>query len=138
MYIVCVRDHFMIAHSFKGKVFGPAQKLHGATYVVDVEFRRLQLDEDGVIVDIGLASETLKSILKELNYKNLDESDEFSEKNTTTEFLAHTIFQRMEAKVHEGLLGTLALSLDSMRVTLHESHVAWAAYEGPIDKGMKE
>jgi len=138
MYIVSVRDHFMIAHSFKGKVFGPAQKLHGATYVVDVEFRRLQLDEDGVIVDIGLASETLKSILKELNYKNLDESDEFSEKNTTTEFLAHTIFQRMEAKVHEGLLGTLALSLDSMRVTLHESHVAWAAYEGPIDKGMKE
>ena len=138
MYIVCVRDHFMIAHSFKGKVFGAAQKLHGATYVVDVEFRRLQLDEDGVIVDIGLASETLKSILKELNYKNLDESDEFSEKNTTTEFLAHTIFQRMEAKVHEGLLGTLALSLDSMRVTLHESHVAWAAYEGPIDKGMKE
>tara|TARA_B110000014_G_C19639046_1_gene336896 strand:+ start:23 stop:439 length:417 start_codon:yes stop_codon:yes gene_type:complete len=138
MYIVCVRDHFMIAHSFKGKVFGPAQKLHGATYVVDVEFRRLQLDEDGVIVDIGLASETLKSILKELNYKNLDESDEFTEKNTTTEFLAHTIFQRMEAKVHEGLLGTLALSLDSMRVTLHESHVAWAAYEGPIDKGMKE
>jgi len=138
MYIVSVRDHFMIAHSFKGKVFGPAQKLHGATYVVDVEFRRLQLDEDGVIVDIGLASETLKSILKGLNYKNLDESDEFSEKNTTTEFLAHTIFQRMEAKVHEGLLGTLALSLDSMRVTLHESHVAWAAYEGPIDKGMKE
>ena len=138
MYIVCVRDHFMIAHSFKGKVFGAAQKLHGATYVVDVEFRRLQLDEDGVIVDIGLASETLKSILKELNYKNLDESDEFTEKNTTTEFLAHTIFQRMEAKVHEGLLGTLALSLDSMRVTLHESHVAWAAYEGPIDKGMKE
>ncbi|MFL2538422.1 MAG: 6-pyruvoyl trahydropterin synthase family protein [Candidatus Rariloculaceae bacterium] len=138
MYIVCVRDHFMIAHSFKGKVFGPAQKLHGATYVVDVEFRRLQLDEDGVIVDIGLASETLKSILKELNYKNLDESDEFTEKNTTTEFLAHTIFQRMEAKVHEGLLGTLALSLNSMRVTLHESHVAWAAYEGPIDKGMKE
>ncbi len=138
MYIVSVRDHFMIAHSFKGKVFGPAQKLHGATYVVDVEFRRLQLDEDGVIVDIGLASETLKSILKELNYKNLDESDEFTEKNTTTEFLAHTIFQRMEAKVHEGLLGTLALSLDSMRVTLHESHVAWAAYEGPIDKGMKE
>ena len=138
MYIVSVRDHFMIAHSFKGKVFGPAQKLHGATYVVDVEFRRLQLDEDGVIVDIGLASETLKSILKGLNYKNLDESDEFSDKNTTTEFLAHTIFQRMEAKVHEGLLGTLALSLDSMRVTLHESHVAWAAYEGPIDKGMKE
>ena len=138
MYIVSVRDHFMIAHSFKGKVFGPAQKLHGATYVVDVEFRRLQLDEDGVIVDIGLASETLKSILKELNYKNLDESDEFTEKNTTTEFLAHTIFQRMEAKVHEGLLGTLALSLNSMRVTLHESHVAWAAYEGPIDKGMKE
>ena len=84
------------------------------------------------------ASETLKSILKELNYKNLDESDEFTEKNTTTEFLAHTIFQRMEAKVHEGLLGTLALSLNSMRVTLHESHVAWAAYEGPIDKGMKE
>ena len=138
MYIICVRDHFMIAHSFKGKVFGPAQNLHGATYVVDVEFRRLELDEDGVIVDIGLASETLKSILKELNYKNLDESDEFSDKNTTTEFLAHTIFQRMEAKVHEGLLGTLALSLDSMRVTLHEFHVAWAAYEGTIDKGMKE
>lgn len=138
MYIICVRDHFMIAHSFKGKVFGPAQNLHGATYVVDVEFRRLELDEDGVIVDIGLASETLKSILKELNYKNLDESDEFSDKNTTTEFLAHTIFQRMEAKVHEGLLGTLALSLDSMRVTLHESHVAWAAYEGTIYKGIKE
>jgi 6-pyruvoyltetrahydropterin/6-carboxytetrahydropterin synthase len=137
MYIVCVRDHFMIAHSFQGKVFGPAQKLHGATYVVDVEFRRLELDTNGIIVDIGLASEVLKTTLNELNYKNLDEDQFFSGKNTTTEFLARTIFQRMTAHVHEGSLGPSALSLDSMRVTLHESHVAWAAYEGPLDKGIQ-
>jgi 6-pyruvoyltetrahydropterin/6-carboxytetrahydropterin synthase len=130
MYIVCVRDHFMIAHSFQGKVFGPAQKLHGATYVVDV-------DTNGIIVDIGLASEVLKTTLNELNYKNLDEDQFFSGKNTTTEFLARTIFQRMTAHVHEGSLGPSALSLDSMRVTLHESHVAWAAYEGPLDKGIQ-
>ena len=124
----------MIAHSFEGQVFGPAQKLHGATYVVDVEFRRPELDADGVVVDIGLASEVLNSVLAELNYRNLDEDDDFSGKNTTSEFLAFVIFQRMAIRVRDGTLGPSALSLSSMRVILNESHVAWAAYEGRLDE----
>ena len=135
MHSVCVRDHFMIAHSFEGEVFGPAQRLHGATYVVDAEFRRAELDADGVVVDIGRASEVLNEILAELNYRNLDEDDALSGNNTTTEFLAHVIFQRMAARVRDGSLGPAALSLSSLRVTLHESHVAWAAYEGRLDEG---
>ena len=133
MHSVCVRDHFMIAHSLKGEVFGPAQRLHGATYVVDAEFHRAELDADGVVVDIGRASEGLKEMLAELNYRNLDEDDTLSGNNTTTEFLAYVIFQRMAARVRDGALGASALSLSSLRVTLHESNVAWAAYEGSLD-----
>ena len=133
MHSVCVRDHFMIAHSLKGEVFGPAQRLHGATYVVDAEFHRAELDPDGVVVDIGRASEVLKEMLAELNYRNLDEDDTLSGNNTTTEFLAYVIFQRMAARVRDGALGASALSLSSLRVTLHESNVAWAAYGGSLD-----
>ena len=133
MHSVCVRDHFMIAHSLKGEVFGPAQRLHGATYLVDAEFRSAELDADGVVVDIGRASEVLKEMLAELNYRNLDEEVTLSGNNTTTEFLAYVIFQRMAARVRDGALGASALSLSSLRVTLHESNVAWAAYEGSLD-----
>ena len=132
MYSVCVRDHFMIAHSFRGAVFGPAQRLHGATYVVDVEFRRRELDPDGIVVDIGKAGDTLKSVLGALNFQNLDALPAFTGKNTTTEFLAHVIFDRMLEAMARGDLGPNAGGIESARVTLHESHVAWAAYEGPV------
>ena len=132
MYTVCVRDHMMIAHSFAGEVFGPAQRLHGATYVVDVEFRRRELDADGIVVDIGRAGEALHEVLALLNYRNLDEETAFAGRNTTTEFLARAVFDRLAARVRDGLLGTSALAVESMRVTLHESHVAWASFEGPI------
>jgi 6-pyruvoyltetrahydropterin/6-carboxytetrahydropterin synthase len=132
MFSVCVRDHFMIAHSFTGKVFGPAQQLHGATYVVDVEFKREQLDADGIVVDIGRAGDALKSVLGGLNFKNLDDEAAFRGKNTTTEFLAFVIFERMAAEIGAGSLGPNAAGLAALKVTLHESHVAWAAYEGPL------
>lgn len=119
----------MIAHSFSGEVFGPAQKLHGATYVVDVEFRREELDADGIVVDIGRAGEALRAVLADLNYRNLDDEADFEGRNTTTEFLAVVIFERMASKARDGSLGPSADTLHSMRVTLHESHVAWAAYE---------
>ena len=133
MYSVCVRDHFMIAHSFTGDVFGPAQNLHGATYVVDVEFRGEALDEDGIVVDIDRAGQTLHAELATLNYRNLDDEAAFARKNTTTEFLAFVIFERMAARIRDGSLGSAATRLHSLRVTLHESHVAWAAYEGRLD-----
>lgn len=129
MYSLNVREHFMIAHSFKGEIFGPAQGLHGATYVVDMEMRRKQLDEDGLVVDIGLASESLANVLAELNYKNLDDVEEFKGKNTTTEFLAAVIYDRLEAKIKAGDLGKAAKGLNALKITLHESHVAWAAFE---------
>lgn len=132
MFSVCVRDHFMIAHSFKGKVFGPAQKMHGATYVVDVEFRRDALDPDGIVVDIGLAGESLRRVLSELNFRNLDEEPAFRGKNTTTEFLAFAIFERIAAEIGGGKLGPNASGLTTLKVTLNESHVAWAAYEAPL------
>jgi 6-pyruvoyltetrahydropterin/6-carboxytetrahydropterin synthase len=132
MYTVCVRDHMMIAHSFAGEVFGPAQRLHGATYVVDVEFRRPELDEDGIVVDIGLAGTALHEVLAAMNYRNLDAEGEFSGRNTTTEFLARTIFDRLSAAIRDGRLGSSASAITAMRVTLHESHVAWAAFEGGI------
>lgn len=132
MYAVCVRDHFMIAHSFRGQTFGPAQRLHGATYVVDVELRRPELDADGVVVDIGKLTDCLRSVLGELNYRNLDEIPEFSGRNTTTEFLAREIFDRVAARIDEGQLGPNTGGLSAMRVVLHESHTAWAAYEGPL------
>jgi 6-pyruvoyl-tetrahydropterin synthase len=132
MFTVCVRDHFMIAHSFKGEVFGPARNLHGATYVVDVEFRRPQLDENGIVVDIGLAGDALRSVASALNYRNLDEDPAFAGQNTTTEFLAQFIFQRLVEKIRDGKLGSSARQLKSIRVTLHESHIAWAAYENDL------
>lgn len=132
MYSVSVRDHFMIAHSFRGEVFGPAQKLHGATYVVDAEFRRAELDADGIVVDIGRACDVLKATLAALNFQNLDEVPEFAGKNTTTEFLARTIFDRITAAVREGKLGPGAFGVDSVKITLAESHVASGAYEGRL------
>ena len=132
MYTVCVRDHMMIAHSFSGEVFGPAQRMHGATYVVDVEFRRRELDGDSIVVDIGRAGEALREVLAAMNYRNLDSEADFAGRNTTTEFLAKTVFDRLAVRIRDGRLGPSALAIESMRVTLHESHVAWAAYEGEI------
>ena len=132
MYSLNVRDHFMIAHSFDGEIFGPAQRLHGATYVVDATFRRQELDADGLVVDIGLASELLKAILETMNYRNLDEEPSFAGANTTTEFLAREIQERIVQAAHEGGLGESARELSSVCVTLHESHVAWGSYEGPV------
>lgn len=132
MFTICVRDHVMIAHSFRGELFGPAQRLHGATYVVDVEFRGQSLDSNGVVVDIGRAAEALRSLLSELDYRNLDEVPEFAGKNTTTEWLARLVFERMAARISRGELGSGSERLASMKVTLHESHVAWASYEGSL------
>lgn len=132
MYIVSVRDHFMIAHSFTGEVFGPAQRMHGATYVVDLEFRRRELDPDGIVVDIGRATETLRAVLGELNFRNLDAEDRFDGRNTTTEFLARHVFDRVASHIADGALGAHAAGVASMKVTLNESHVAWAAYEGEL------
>jgi 6-pyruvoyl-tetrahydropterin synthase len=132
MYSVCVRDHFMIAHSFRGAVFGPAQRLHGATYVVDVEFRRPELDADGIVVDIGKAGDTLKALLAKLNFQNLDDLPAFSGRNTTTEFMARVIFAGMADAIARGELGPNADGIESAKVTLHESHVAWASYEGAL------
>ena len=132
MYSLNVRDHFMIAHSFTGEVFGPAQRLHGATYVVDATFRRAELDSDGLVVDIGLASQQLSTILAALNYQNLDDHPDFDEQNTTTEFLAHQIYLRLADAIERGKLGPSAKGLAAICVTLHESHVAWASYEGTL------
>ena len=132
MYSVRVRDHLMIAHSFKGEVFGPAQRLHGATYIVDVELFRLELDRDGIVVDIGRAGEALKRALSELNFRNLDEGPEFAGQNTTTEFLAKVVFEAMVRAIGHGELGAGASGLERMRVTLHESHIAAASYEGSV------
>ena len=136
MYSVCVRDHLMVAHSFRGEVFGPAQRLHGATFVVDVEFRRPDLDADGIVVDIGRASTTLHAVLAELNYRNLDDVPAFKGRNTTTEFLSRSVFDAMVAAIARGDLGAGARAIESMRVVLHESHIAWAAFEGSV-KGVK-
>jgi len=132
MYSVSVRDHMMIAHSFTGDVFGPAQRLHGATFVVDVEFRRRSLDADGIVVDIGRATEALRGVLATVNYRNLDEIEEFRSRNTTTEFLARWIFDRIAGAIAAGSLGAGAADVDSVRVTLHESHVAAASYDAPL------
>ena len=121
MYSLNVRDHIMIAHSFRGEVFGPAQRLHGATYVVDLCFRRKTLDADGLVVDIGLASQALKRVLDALNYRNLDEEPAFAGKNTTTEFLAREIFDRVAAELRAGALGAGAQGMDAISVTLNES-----------------
>jgi 6-pyruvoyltetrahydropterin/6-carboxytetrahydropterin synthase len=132
MYTVSVRDHFMIAHSFQGEAFGPAQRLHGATFVVDLEFQRPELDANGMVVDIGLAADVLKTTLAALNYRNLDEETAFKGRNTTTEFLAHEIFTRIAAAIARGELGAAAGGVERVRVILHESHVASASYTGRI------
>ncbi len=132
MYTISVRDHFMIAHSFRGEAFGPAQRLHGATYVVDLEFRRADLDGNGMVVDIGLATDVLKATLAALNYRNLDEEPAFAGRNTTTEFLAREIFDRIRTAIGRGELGAGARNVESVRVTLHESHVASASFTDTI------
>ena len=129
MFTVTVRDHVMIAHSFRGEVFGPAQRLHGATFVVDASFRRPELDADNIVVDIGLATQELHNVLADLNYRNLDDEPAFAGTNTSTEFLAKTIADRLAGKVQAGALGEGARGLTGITVTLHESHVAWASYE---------
>ncbi|MFA1545585.1 6-pyruvoyl tetrahydropterin synthase family protein [Actinomadura chokoriensis] len=129
MFAITVRDHVMIAHSFRGEVFGPAQRLHGATYVVDASFRRADLDPDGLVVDIGLATRELGEVLGGLNYRNLDDEPDFAGVNTSTEFLAKVIADRLADRVHAGALGENARGLSGIEVTLHESHVAWASYE---------
>lgn len=133
MYSLAVSDHFMIAHSFTGEIFGPAQQMHGATYSVEVEFRRTELDANGLVCDIGLALSTLRDVLGVFNYRNLDAVPELSGKNTTTEFMAGEIFRRMKEKVAAGAVGPgTAGALASMRVVLRESPVAWAAFDGPL------
>src|ERR1700761_6049993 len=129
MFSVTVRDHIMIAHSLRGEVFGPAQRLHGATYVVDATFRRAELDSDNIVVDIGRASEELHSVLSDLAYRNLDDVSAFEGTNTSTEALARVIADRLAERVHAGALGDGARELDGLVVTLRESHVAWASYE---------
>jgi 6-pyruvoyl-tetrahydropterin synthase len=129
VFSVTIRDHLMIAHSLRGEVFGPAQRLHGATYVVDATFRRTTLDVDDVVVDIGRAAEALRAVLGELGYRNLDEELEFAGMNTTTEALAAVIADRLAGRARSGALGDGGRELDGLVVTLHESHVAWATYE---------
>ena len=129
MFSVTVRDHMMIAHSLRGDVFGPAQRLHGATYVVDATFRREALDADGIVLDIGRAAQELRAVLAELGYRNLDEEPAFAGTNTSTEVLARAVADRLAERIHRGALGDTAHTLDGLVVTLRESHIAWASYE---------
>jgi 6-pyruvoyl-tetrahydropterin synthase len=129
VFSVTVRDHMMVAHSLRGDVFGPAQRLHGATYVVDATFRRRNLTADGIVVEIGRATEELRAVLADLNYRNLDDEPAFAGMNTTTEALARVIADRLAEGVQRGALGDAARELESLSVTLHESHAAWASYE---------
>ena len=129
MFSVTVRDHMMIAHSFRGEVFGPARRLHGATFVVDATFRRAELDADNIVVDIGRAAQELNAVLGQLNYRNLDDEEAFAGVNTSTELLARVIADRLAERVHAGALGEGAHGLAGITVTLHESHIAWASYE---------
>ncbi|GAA0947300.1 6-carboxytetrahydropterin synthase [Pseudonocardia zijingensis] len=129
MFSITVRDHMMVAHSFRGDVFGPAQRLHGATFVVDATFRRPDLDDDGIVVDIGLATQQLNAVLGELNYRNLDDEQAFAGVNTSTEFLAKVVADRLADRIHAGELGEGARGISVIVVTLHESHIAWASYE---------
>ncbi len=132
MFSVTVRDHMMIAHTLRGEVFGPAQRLHGATYVVDVTFRRAALDADGIVVDIGRAAEALRAVVGELGYRNLDDEPGLAGMNTTTEALAQVVADRLAERARAGALGEGARELEGLVVTLHESHVAWASYERPL------
>jgi 6-pyruvoyl-tetrahydropterin synthase len=132
VFSVTIRDHLMIAHSLRGEVFGPAQRLHGATYVVDATFRRATLDADGIVVDIGRGAEVLRAVVGELGYRNLDDEAKFAGMNTTTEALARVIADRLAERARGGDLGDGGRELDGVVVTLHESHVAWASYERPL------
>jgi 6-pyruvoyltetrahydropterin/6-carboxytetrahydropterin synthase len=134
MYSVTVRDHMMVAHSLHGDVFGPAQRLHGATYVVDVEFRRAEIDADGIVVDIGRAGAVLRTVLSGLSYRNLDDEPSFKGRNTTTEFLARVVFDRLVASIRRGELGGGAHGIESVRVTLKESHVAAATFDARVEE----
>ncbi len=129
MFSVTVRDHMMVAHSFRGAVFGPAQRLHGATFIVDATFKREALDADNIVVDIGRAAEELHAVLDALNFRNLDDEAALAGINTTTEALAQMVADRLAARVHAGALGATALGLSGIVVTLHESHIAWASFE---------
>ena len=131
MYSITVSNHFMIAHSLSGEVFGPAQRLHGATFVVEAELRRGALDADGIVCDIGRALDLLKSILGELDYRNLDEMAEFGGRNTTAEFLAGEIHRRLARRINEGALGTRAIA--DLKVTLRENPAAWASYDAALE-----
>jgi len=132
VFTVTVRDHVMVAHSLRGEVFGPAQRLHGATYVVDASFAGPTLDRNGILVDIGRATEVLHALLAELNYRNLDEDPAFAGRNTTTETVAEAVADRLADRVRAGALGDAGRRLAKVVVTLHESHVAWASYERPL------
>jgi 6-pyruvoyl-tetrahydropterin synthase len=132
VFSVTVRDHMMIAHSLRGDVFGPAQRLHGATYVVDATFRRADVDADGIVVDIGRATEALHAILGDLSYRNLDDEPDFAGTNTTTELLAKVVADRLAERARAGDLGEGAREVAGITVTLRESHVAWASYERPL------
>jgi 6-pyruvoyl-tetrahydropterin synthase len=132
VFSVTVRDHMMIAHSLRGEAFGPAQRLHGATYVVDATFRRAALDADGIVVDLGRAAAELRAVLAELTYRNLDDEPALAGMNTTTEELARVIADRLAERVLTGAMGEPARELDALVVTLHESHIAWASYERPL------
>jgi 6-pyruvoyl-tetrahydropterin synthase len=129
LFSITVRDHLMIAHSFRGEVFGPAQRLHGATFLVDATFRRPELDDDNIVVDIGLATQELGAVVAELNYRNLDNEPDFADTNTSTEFLAKVVADRLARRIEDGRLGEGARGLTGLTVTLHESHIAWASYE---------
>jgi len=132
VFSVNVRDHMMIAHSLRGEAFGPAQRLHGATYVVDATFRRATLDADGIVVDIGRAAAGLREVLADLTYRNLDDESALAGVNTTTEVLARVIADRLAERVLGGTMGEGARELEALVVTLHESHIAWASYERPL------
>ena len=129
MFSVTVRDHMMVAHSFTGQVFGPAQRLHGATFVVDAAFRRAELDDAGLVVDIGAAGDLLHAVLADLNYRNLDDDPQLAGTNTTTEVLARVVADRLVVRIRDGALGSGGSGLEGLSVTLHESHVAWATYD---------
>jgi 6-pyruvoyl-tetrahydropterin synthase len=132
VYSVTVRDHVMVAHSLRGATFGPAQRLHGATYVVDVTFSRAELDDDGVVVDIGRAIQQVASVLDDLRYRDLDAEPAFAGRNTTTEVLAREVFDRLARAIRDGALGEGARGIASLRVSLKESHLASASYESPV------
>ncbi|MFE9628081.1 6-pyruvoyl tetrahydropterin synthase family protein [Streptomyces sp. NPDC006527] len=132
MFSITVRDHMMVAHSFRGEVFGPAQRLHGATFVVDATFRRPELDDDNIVVDIGLATAELAKVIGEFNYRNLDDEERFHQVNTSTEYLAKVIADRLVEAIHAGALGEGARGIREVVVTLHESHIAWASYERSV------